>query len=139
MVEFVMVFALGWLAASLLALLAVPALSRRADRLARRRAEAMFPVSIAEVAAERDHVRAQTAIAQRRAELRAEAVAAQKGADLAEVGRLGVLVHGLNATVSSRDASVRALTTDLAETRATLAANQPSANTITNSTMRPGS
>lgn len=128
MVEFLMVFALGWLAASLLALLAVPALSRRADRLARRRAEAMFPVSVAEITAERDHVRAQTAISQRRAELRAEAVAAGKGADIAEVGRLGVLVHGLEATVAARDAAVRALTTDLAETRATLATTQARLN-----------
>ena len=124
MVEFLMVFALGWLAASLLALLALPALSRRADRLARRRAEAMFPVSVAEITAERDHVRAQMAVAQRRAELRAEAVAAEKGADLAEIGRLGVLVHTHETTISARDATIRALTTDLAGTRETLASTQ---------------
>jgi len=131
MVEFLMVFALGWLAASLLALLALPALSRRADRLARRRAEAMFPVSVAEITAERDHVRAQTAIAQRRAELRAEVVAAEKGADIAEVGRLGVLVHGHETTIQARDATIRTLTTDLAETRATLATTQARLNDTT--------
>jgi hypothetical protein len=33
-------------------------LSRRAARLARRRIEAQFPMSLAEIAAERDHLRA---------------------------------------------------------------------------------
>ena len=47
-----MLFALGFLCAALLALAAVPALARRADRLARKRAEAAFPLSLAEIAAD---------------------------------------------------------------------------------------
>ena len=42
----IMIFALGFLAASLLALLIIPAVNARAERLARRRVEALFPLSI---------------------------------------------------------------------------------------------
>jgi hypothetical protein len=62
LIEAAMVFAIGFLTASLIALLTVPALSRRAERLARRRIEAQFPTSFAEIAAERDHLRAQMAV-----------------------------------------------------------------------------
>ena len=68
MVETVMIFALGFLAATLIALLIVPALNARAERLARRRAEAMFPLSISELTAEKDHLRAEFAVLQRRIE-----------------------------------------------------------------------
>src|SRR5918997_499422 len=57
-VESIMIFALGFLAAALIALLIIPAINARADRLARRRAEALFPLSISELTAQKDHRRA---------------------------------------------------------------------------------
>ena len=57
-----MIFALGFLAASLCGLLLLPALNARAARLERRRAEARLPLSPAEIAAERDFLRAQFAL-----------------------------------------------------------------------------
>ena len=57
-----MLVTLGFLCATLLALAAVPALARRAERLARKRAEAAFPLSLAEIAADRDHLRAELAL-----------------------------------------------------------------------------
>ncbi|GAB6841340.1 hypothetical protein HNR00_000577 [Methylorubrum rhodinum] len=86
MIETVMIFGLGFLLASLCALIALPTVNARATRLARRRIEATLPVSTAEVAAERDHLRAEFAVAQRRLERRAEAAAARSHADRAALG-----------------------------------------------------
>lgn len=81
-----MIFGLGFLLASLIALIALPTVNARATRLARRRIEATLPVSTAEVAAERDHLRAEFAVAQRRLERRAEAEAAKRHAEMAALG-----------------------------------------------------
>jgi hypothetical protein len=71
-IESVMVFALGFLAAALISLLIIPAVNARAERLARRRAEALFPMSISELTAEKDHLRAEFAVLQRKLERQAE-------------------------------------------------------------------
>lgn len=81
-----MIFGLGFLLASLCALTILPTVSARAGRLARRRIEATLPVSVSEVVAERDHLRAEFAVAQRRLERKAEAVAARRHADMATIG-----------------------------------------------------
>lgn len=58
MIETALVFAFGALAAGLIALLLVPAFTRRAARLARRDLEARLPRTLDEIAAMRDGVRA---------------------------------------------------------------------------------
>lgn len=58
MIENALVFALGALAAGLLALVLFPAFTRRAARLARRDYEASLPRSLTEIAAARDGVKA---------------------------------------------------------------------------------
>jgi hypothetical protein len=85
-IETVMIFGLGFLLASLCALTILPTVNARAARLARRRIEATLPVSVSEVVAERDHLRAEFAVAQRRLERKAEAVAARRHADMAAIG-----------------------------------------------------
>ena len=70
MIETAMIAAAGFLAATLLSLLIIPAVNRRAERLARRRVEALFPLSITELTAEKDHLRAEFAVLQRRLERR---------------------------------------------------------------------
>lgn len=121
MVEFLMVFALGALSATALALLALPALSRRADRLARRRTEALFPVSIEEIVAERDHVRAEMAVEKRKSELWAERIAKEKAADMAEIGRRDVALHETNEKLADRAREIERLEAELAQTRSALA------------------
>lgn len=66
MVAQIMFFALGFLTAGLIALIIFPAFNARATRLAKRRVEALLPVSLAEIAAERDFLRAENALAQNR-------------------------------------------------------------------------
>lgn len=105
-----MIFALGFLVASLLGLLVLPAVNARAARLARRKAEARLPLSPSEIAAERDFLRAQFAIRERRLERAVEAARAKRHADMAAIGAGTMKVASLN-----RD--LEALERQLAEIR----------------------
>ena len=119
-----MVFALGFLTAALLALFVLPALSRRAELLARRRVEARFPASLAEIAAERDHFRAELAVEARKVEQRAEAAALARAGDLAELGRRAVLIADQQTELATRAGTIESLGADLAATRLALAETQ---------------
>src|SRR4029453_10101728 len=77
-IEALMFSGLGFLVAALIALLIIPAVNARAERLARRRVEALFPLSITELTAEKDHLRAEFAVLQRRLERKAEEALASK-------------------------------------------------------------
>lgn len=70
MLQTALIFAFGFLAATLLALMAAPAVWRRAGYLTRKRIEAALPLSINELNAEKDALRAEHAMAMRRMELR---------------------------------------------------------------------
>ncbi len=82
-----MIFALGAMSVGLLFLLLLPAVSRRAMRLARRRLEMLLPLSMEEVIAERDLLRAEFAAERRRLEQRMEVQADEHAVELAELGR----------------------------------------------------
>jgi chromosome segregation ATPase len=120
-IEYVMIFLLGALAMLLLALMFLPLLSRRADRLARRRVEDSFPMSIREVTAERDLMRAGMAVEIRKAEARAEAALAQRGEDMAELGRRAVAIQSLEETVAEKDRRIGAQEAALQDLRTRLA------------------
>ncbi len=102
-----MVFLLGFLVSGLLTLLFLPAFWRRASRLSARRLETQMPLSMAEIVAERDQLRAVFATEQRQLEQRLEALADRRAADLASLGR--------------RETEIVALQGELSETRADLA------------------
>ncbi|MEX0852147.1 MAG: hypothetical protein WD036_02535 [Bauldia sp.] len=87
MIQAAMFFALGLLAAALLALLVTPAIWRRAMRLARARIEASVPMTRAEIDADRDQVRAGFAVANRRLELNADRLSEKLAKEVIEVGR----------------------------------------------------
>lgn len=101
-----MIFALGFLVASLGALLFLPTLNARASRLARRRVEASLPLSPREIAAERDHLRAAFAVEQRRMERKVEATLAGRHADLAAIGARTMEAAALARDVKARDALI---------------------------------
>lgn len=115
-----MLVALGFLSASLLALAAVPALARRADRLARKRAEAAFPLSLAEIAADRDHLRAELALRARTLEQEAERGFAAKAGAMQELGRRDMRIGELEGVVRERDGRIAGLESDLQTTRGEL-------------------
>jgi hypothetical protein len=121
-IESVMIFVLGFLAASLCGLLLLPAVNARAARLSRRRIESRLPLSLSEVAAEKDYLRAQFAVTQRRLERRVEAVTAHRHADLAAIGARTLEAAALARTVEDRDATLREREAAMSATRATLSA-----------------
>jgi hypothetical protein len=86
MVEAIMFFALGFLVASLLALALFPVVHARAARLAARRVVAEFPLSMKEINAERDLLRAEFAMSVRRFEMRIERLAAKVAGLMADLG-----------------------------------------------------
>jgi chromosome segregation ATPase len=120
LVEAVMLVVLGFLCASLCAVAMVPALARRADRLARRRAEAMFPLSLAEIAADRDHLRAEHAVRVRQVEQQAAAAKAARAEALKQLGQRDVDLARRSETIAAHEQRIVRLEADLAATKAVL-------------------
>jgi chromosome segregation ATPase len=101
-IEQAMIFALGFLFAGLAALAFAPAFWRRAIRLTRRRLEMQVPLSVQEILAERDQLRAEFAVEQRRIELRAAQTNAAHGADRSELGRRAAEINTLKENLVER-------------------------------------
>ena len=74
LIENIMYFALGLLAAGLVALIIMPAVWKRAVRLTKRRIEAATPITMAEFRADKDQLRAEFALSTRRLEMNVEAL-----------------------------------------------------------------
>lgn len=120
MVETIMYFGIGFLCASLLGLVIVPLVHNRAVRLTVRRLEAATPVSIAEIQADKDQLRAEFAISTRRLELSIEQLKAQYTAQLSELGKkteaITILKHELGEkteTILALEAREKALQEEL--------------------------
>ncbi len=121
-----MYFVLGVLTAGLLALAVAPAMWRRADRLARSRIEGALPMSLAEIQAEKDQLRAEFAMSARRLEMKAEHLESGANGRLMEISRSRTEIARLEAdrsaktqTIEGLEARIAELATDLerAETR----------------------
>lgn len=115
-----MLFALGFLCAALLAMAAMPALTRRADRLARKRAEAAFPLSLAEIASDRDHLRAELALRMRSVEQEAERGFAAKAGAMQQLGQRDMTIGRLERERGERDVRIAGLESELATTQGRL-------------------
>jgi chromosome segregation ATPase len=102
-------FALGFLAATLLALAVLPAFWRRAYRLSRREIEATLPLSPKEIAAERDQLRAKAAVERVQLEQTVETVKAARQKAMVELGQRAVVIARLGDELNARDASIEAL------------------------------
>lgn len=87
MIEQIMIFGLGFLLAGLLALAFTPVFWNRALRLTRRRLERQMPLSPQEILADRDFIRAEAALLQRRMEQKLETANQAHIADMVEIGR----------------------------------------------------
>ena len=116
MIATALIFCLGALCASLIALLFVPLVWRRAQRLARREFDATIPTSVNEIRAEMDLVRATSAFSLRREERRAREISEKAARERGEAGRV-ILENGhllarqkeLEETLTERDTHVSAL------------------------------
>jgi chromosome segregation ATPase len=95
-IEQAIYFGLGCVVAGLLALSFTPVLWARALRLTRQRLQVQIPVSMQEILADRDHLRAGFAVAARALEQDMELVRASKAADMSELGRRAVQIFTLS-------------------------------------------
>jgi chromosome segregation ATPase len=120
LIEQAMYFALGVLVAGLVTLLFLPAFWRRALRLSMRRLQMLAPMSMEEVIAERDLLRAEFAVRERRLEQEMEAVKASKAFDLAAVGRHAARVAESEAMLKKAEAENRDMEVALREAQKTL-------------------
>ncbi len=109
MIEAVMFFALGFLAASLIALVVLSAVWHRAVRLTTRRIEGAIPVSMAEIQADKDQLRAEFAMSTRRLETSVEQLKLKTTEQLAEIGRKSESVRLLKTEVEEKAAGITAL------------------------------
>src|SRR4029079_3800282 len=92
MIDIGMYVALGFLVASLLALMLVPPLWNRAVRLTTRRIESTMPLSMTDIQADKDQQRAEFAIELRRVEVALEKAKDKATRELVESNRRRVEV-----------------------------------------------
>jgi len=109
MIEGIMFFGLGFLVASLIALIIVPLVHARAVRLTTRRVQASAPLSIAEIQADKDQLRAEFAMSTRRLEMSVEQLKAKTTGQLAELGKKAETVSKLKAELGEKTATIFAL------------------------------
>jgi chromosome segregation ATPase len=106
-IEQALFFALGFLLAGLIALAFAPAFWRRALRLTRHRLEAQVPLSVEEILASRDHLRAEFAVERRKLEIRTAEVTQAHAVDRGELGRKGAEVEQLKGKIASLTEEMR--------------------------------
>ena len=106
MIEPVMFFGIGFLVAALLGLLFVPLVHNRAVRLTMRRLEAATPLSIAEIRADKDQLRAEFAMSTRRLEMSVEQMKAKTTGQLAEIGKKTDAINQLKKELGEKTAAI---------------------------------
>ena len=109
MIEPIMYIGLGFLAASLLTLVIVPFVHARAVRLTMRRLEASTPLSMAEIQADKDQLRAEFAMSTRRLEISVEQLKTKTTSQLAELGKKGDTINRLKIELGEKTAAIFAL------------------------------
>src|ERR1035438_8207028 len=87
MIEPIMYFGIGFLVAALVGLVVVPLVHGRAVRLTMRRLEAATPLSMAEIQADKDQLRAEFAMSTRRLEMSVENLKTKTTSQLADLGK----------------------------------------------------
>ena len=109
MIEPIMYFGIGFLVSALLGLLFVPLVHNRAVRLTMRRLEAATPLSIAEIRADKDQLRAEFTMSTRRLEMSVEQMKAKTTTQLAELAKKSEAINHLKKELGEKTASVFAL------------------------------
>ena len=109
MIEPAMYFAIGFLFASLLGIVFIPLVHNRAVRLTMRRLEASTPLSMAEIQADKDQLRAEFAMSTRRLEMSVEQMKAKTTSQLAEIGKKSEAINRLKAELGEKTATIFSL------------------------------
>ena len=97
---------IGFLCASLLGLAVVPLVHNRAARLTARRLEAATPLSMAEIQADKDQLRAEFAMSTRRLELSVEQLKTRSTGQLSELGKKTEAIAILKRELGDKSATI---------------------------------
>ncbi len=109
MVEPILYFAIGFLIAMLCALMIVPLVHNRAVRLTTRRLEAATPLSMAEIQADKDQLRAEFAMSARRLEMSVDALKNKATGQLADLGKKTDAINRMKIELGEKNAAIFAL------------------------------
>src|SRR5580658_1821121 len=109
MIEPVMYLAIGFLVAMLLGLTIVPLVHNRAVRLTTRRMEAATPLSMAEIQADKDQLRAEFAMSARRLEMSVDQLKHKTTSQLAELGKKSDAINRMKLELGEKNAAIFAL------------------------------
>jgi septal ring factor EnvC (AmiA/AmiB activator) len=102
MIESIMYFGIGFLVATLLGLLFIPLVHNRAVRLTIKQLEASTPLSLAEIRADKDHLRAEFAMSTRRLETDIERIKAKATTQAAELGKKTDAINQLKKELAEK-------------------------------------
>ena len=120
MIESILFFSLGFLCAGFLALMVAPAVWRRAVVLTRKRIEASVPLSLNEIRADKDRMRAEFAMSTRRLEMSIKAFREKASSQIVEINRHQAELKGLADQIAEKNASITAMESQGSELRAEL-------------------
>src|SRR4030081_3516741 len=106
MIEPIMYLAIGFLVSMLFGLMIVPLVHGRAVRLTMRRLEAATPLSMAEIQADKDQLRAEFAMSTRRLETSVEQMKAKTTSQLAELGKKTEAINKLKVELGEKTTTI---------------------------------
>jgi chromosome segregation ATPase len=109
MIEPIMYVAIGFLGACMLIIGIIPVVHARAVRLTTRRLEAVTPMSMAEIQADKDQLRAEFAMSTRRLEMSVEQMKSKTTGQLAEIGKKSEAIGRLKLELGEKTALILAL------------------------------
>jgi chromosome segregation ATPase len=109
LIEPIIYLAIGFLVAMLLGLTLVPLVHNRAVRLTTRRMEAATPLSMAEIQADKDQLRAEFAMSARRLEMSVDQLKHKTTSQLAELGKKTDAINRLKLELGEKNATIFSL------------------------------
>jgi chromosome segregation ATPase len=109
MIEPIMYVAIGFLVACMLIIGIIPVVHARAVRLTTRRLEAVTPMSMAEIQADKDQLRAEFAMSTRRLEMSVDQMKSKTTSQLAEIGKKSEAIGRIKLELSEKTAALFAL------------------------------
>src|SRR5712691_4005660 len=109
MIEPIMYVGIGFLVAGLLVIGFIPLVHHRAVRLTMKRLEAVTPMSMAEIQADKDQLRAEFAMSTRRLEMSVDQLKAKTTNQLAEIGKKSDAIGRLKLDLGEKAAALLAL------------------------------
>src|SRR5438552_5003091 len=109
MIEPVMFVGIGFLVAGLLVIGVIPLVHARAVRLTMKRLEAVTPMSMAEIQADKDQLRAEFAMSTRRLEMSVEQMKSKTTSQLADIGKKSDAIGRLKVELADKTATLIAI------------------------------